>query len=137
MSQQLNFRFRAQPSVTSPDGILLSYLNDQLPSVKSEMILKAIRAYWLAEAYQACNKKRGQELKKLAQQMIFSLEQQITYLRVVFNLPAATSMQTLPIVSASSCVDREPLSELGEEEDQEPQDDWDSVPVLDIDMDVI
>lgn len=119
MTQQLNFRFRAQPSVTSPDGILLSYLNDQLPSVKSEMILKAIRAYWLAEAYQACNKKRGQELKKLAQQMIFSLEQQITYLRVVFDLPAATSLQTSPGVSVSSRVVSEPLPEPLEEEDKE------------------
>lgn len=123
MTQQLNFRWRSQPSATSPDGILLSYLNDQLPSVKSEMILKALRAYWLAEAYQACNKKRGQELKKLAQQMIFSLEQQITYLRVVFNLPAATSMQTSPGVSVSSCVDSGSRYVLGEEEDQEPQDD--------------
>jgi|SRR5918998_2658551 hypothetical protein len=134
MTQQLNFRFRAQPSVTSPDGILLSYLNDQLPSVKSEMILKALRAYWLAEAYQASNKKRGQELKKLAQQMIFSLEEQIAYLRVVFNLPAANSMRTSPSVSVSSRVVSEPLPEPLEEEDEESQEDWDSVPVIDMDM---
>jgi len=134
MSQQLNFRFRAQPSATSPDGILLSYLHEQLPSVKSEMILKAIRAYWLAEAYQACNKKRGQELKNLAQQMIFSLEEQIAYLRVVFNLPAATLLQTSPGVSVSSRVDCEPLPESEEEEDSLAQEDWKSIPVINMDF---
>ncbi len=130
MTQQLNFRWRSQPSATSPDGILLSYLNDQLPSVKSEMILKALRAYWLAQAYQASNKKRGQELKKLAQQMIFSLEEQITQLRVVFNLPAATLLQTSPTVLASSSL------QLREEEDieDEDEDDWESESLIDMNV---
>ena len=131
MSQQLNFRFRAQPSATSPDGILLSYLHEQLPSVKSEMILKALRAYWLAQAYQACNKKRGQELKNLAQQMIFSLEEQITQLRVVFNLPAATllqtSLHTSPAVSVSGFV------ESREEEDEDVENDRESESLIAMD----
>ncbi len=82
--RRVPFYLRFYPSITSPDGILLDYLKEQLPPVKAEMILKALRAYWLAEAYQSSGKKRGQELKRLAQQMIFTIEEQANHLRVVF-----------------------------------------------------
>jgi hypothetical protein len=127
-TERLSFSFRSQPSAESLDGILFGYLNAQPPDVKNEMVLRAIRTYWLAEAYQAQGKKRGQELKRLAEQMIFCLEGQIFQIRLAFDLPIP--LQTSAAASAPSPVAQ--ISEPEFEEDEE-QEDWDSVPVISMD----
>ncbi|HAG85187.1 MAG TPA: hypothetical protein DCL61_29565 [Cyanobacteria bacterium UBA12227] len=87
MTKQLDINFRFRPLLSTPDGILLNYLKKQETSIIShEMILKALRAFWLPEAYQESGKKKRQELKKLAQNMILVLEEQANYLRTVFDI---------------------------------------------------
>lgn len=128
--KQLDITFRFQPMPSTPDGILLDYLKQQVKPVRSEMVLKALRAYWLAQAYQCCGGKRGQELKKLAINMIFALEEQANHLRVVFGLerPAYQSL-SVPMVHMQASISGVPFQEQKEEESNG----WEEVPQIDMD----
>lgn len=107
MDKQLNVTFRFQPWSSSPDGLLLQYLKQQVIPVKNEMVLRALRAFWLAEAYQNLGGKRPQELKRLAMTMIGVLEDQANYLRAVFGIeraipyPVSTQMIS-PVVGVAA-----------------------------------
>ena len=90
--QQLDIKFRFQPMAKSPDGILLEYLKNHLDSasITQELVLKALRAYWLVDAYQHSGAKKA-ELKRLAQNTIFALEEHANYLRTVYGLARPTA----------------------------------------------
>jgi hypothetical protein len=86
-SNRLDVRFRFQPKAKSLDGVLFGYLKPSRKNiVYQEMILKALRAFWLPEAYRQTGEKKGQALKKLAQDMIFMLEEHANYLRSEFGI---------------------------------------------------
>jgi hypothetical protein len=86
-SNRLDVRFRFQPRSKSLDGVLFGYLKQSRENIVSrEMILKALRAFWLPEAYRQTGEKKGQALKKLAQDMIFTLEEHANYLRSEFGI---------------------------------------------------
>ena len=129
--KQLDITFRFQPMPETPDGILLQYIKQQLRPVTREMVLKALRAYWLAEAYQSCGGKQALELNKLATNMIFALEEQANYLRAVFSLERLTTYQALsaPLVQMQASISGVPFAEQEEEEDNG----WASVPQIDMD----
>jgi hypothetical protein len=84
---RLDVRLRFQPKAKSLDGVLFGYLKLSRENiVYQEMILKALRAFWLPEAYRQTGEKKGQALKKLAQDMIFTLEEHANYLRSEFEI---------------------------------------------------
>ena len=84
---RLDVRLRFQPKAKSLDGVLFGYLKPSRENiVYQEMILKALRAFWLPEAYRQTGEKKGQALKKLAQDMIFTLEEHANYLRSEFEI---------------------------------------------------
>jgi hypothetical protein len=86
-SNRLDVRLRFQPKAKSLDGVLFGYLKPSRENiVYQEMILKALRAFWLPEAYRQTGEKKGQALKKLAQDMIFILEEHASYLRSEFEI---------------------------------------------------
>jgi hypothetical protein len=61
---RLDIVFRFRPSAESPDGLLLHYLkNLGVTPISNEMVLKALRAFWLPDTYFDCGEKRGGELK--------------------------------------------------------------------------
>ena len=131
MDKQLDIRFRFQPLCSTPDGILLHYIKNQIAPITHEMVLKPLRAYWLAEAYLHCGRKKNQELKKLAQHMIFALEEQANYLRTVFGIEreaiyhqVSAQMQIQSSRAAGS---------FPQPEEEEESNAWASV--LEIDMD--
>lgn len=85
--ERLDIRIRFRASVSNPNGVLLRFLKKQEPAgFARELLLKAARAFWLAEAYRDCGGKRGAELRALAQNMVFILEDQADSIRVMFNL---------------------------------------------------
>lgn len=89
MSQdnRLDIKVRFRVSASTPNGVLLKFLQKQEPTgFARELLLKAARAFWLAEAYRDCGGKRGAELKMLAQNMVFILEDQADSIRAMFNL---------------------------------------------------
>jgi hypothetical protein len=116
------FRFRASPK--TPDATLLRYLkNQEATPISNEMALKALRAFWLPDAYRSSGEKKGQELKRLAQKMIWSLEEQANYLRIVFGIERQPP--SAPLVQALA-----PMPEVAQEQDQDG-DVWESVQRLD------
>ena len=86
MTDRLDIKFRFRPVSNSLDGVLLSYLKKDSSPISREMILKALRAFWLPEAHQRTGAKKGQALKNLAIDMIFALEEQANYLRREFSI---------------------------------------------------
>ena len=138
MKQQLDIKFRFQPLRSSPDGILLDYIKNrqELDSISNEMVLKALRAYWLADAYQNCGAKKGQQLKKLAINMIFALEEHANYLRTVFGIERiqpvyqVPPLDSAPVLMAVHQEEEEEKQELQEEEEEEEEEanPWNSIP---------
>lgn len=88
---QNDFRFRLQPLKSAPDAVLLKFIKSQ-GKIGNDLMLRAIRAFWLPIAYEKYGTKQEQDLKRLAINMIFVLEEQANYLRTAFNLtrPMAT-----------------------------------------------
>lgn len=86
MDGQSDFRFRLQPLKSAPDEVLLRYLKEQGKS-GNDLLLKAVRAFWMPFAYQNCGGKHEQDLKLLAANMVNVLEEHANYLRTTFNLP--------------------------------------------------
>jgi hypothetical protein len=76
--------FRFQPMDETPDSILLDYLKST--DAPNELALRAMRMCWLAYAYQHSGTKKGQQLKKVAQEMIWVLEGHIEELRAAFGV---------------------------------------------------
>ena len=131
MDKQLDIKFRFQPLHSTPDGILLHYIKNQIAPIAQEMVLKPLRAYWLAEAYQNCGSQKNQELKNLARHMIFSLEEHANYLRVVFGLEREHIYHQ---VSAQMQVTTSSLVEsLPQQEESEKSNPWASVLAIDMD----
>jgi hypothetical protein len=86
MNDRLDISFRFRPVSNSLDGVLLSYLKNDSSPISREMILKALRAFWLPEAHQRTGAKKGQALTRLAEDMIFALEEQADHLRREFSI---------------------------------------------------
>lgn len=76
--------FRFQPMDETPDSILLDYLKST--DAPNELALRAMRMCWLAYAYQHSGTSKGQQLKKVAQEMIWVLEGHIEELRAAFGV---------------------------------------------------
>jgi hypothetical protein len=49
--ESVDFFFRYRPAADSPDGVLLRYLLSFNPTQRKQMILKALRAFYLVAAY--------------------------------------------------------------------------------------
>lgn len=79
-----SFVFRFQPMDETPDSILLDYLKST--DAPNELALRAMRMCWIAYAYQHSGAKKGQQLKKVAQEMIWVLEGHIEELRAAFGV---------------------------------------------------
>jgi hypothetical protein len=131
MDNRLDIVFRFRPSANSPDGLLLSYLkNLGVTPLSNEMVLKALRAFWLPDTYESCGSKRGKELKRLARDTIFCLEEHANYLRNHFGIerpqpmsywnPVAVQEQTL--ANDNPDPDPDPDPDPGDGDDEA----WDS-----------
>ena len=96
--ERRNFTFRYQPYTNTPDGILIDHLQkgDAVRSGK-EMVLLAIRAFWLPLAYHEAGDVSEEELRRIGLTCCHALEHQITYLRLLFKLPAPSApIQMMP-----------------------------------------
>ncbi len=93
--KQLNISFRFQPRDASGDGLLLKYIKQYDTSISNEMVLRAVRAFWLTEAHQNLGThKRPQELKRIAQTMVRILEDQADSIRATFGIERMVAAQT-------------------------------------------
>lgn len=84
MSTRKNFRFRFQPYVSTLDFGLLEYLKGM--NLCNELVLQAVRAYWLPYALRDLGLKKGQALTETIKSSIFALESRIEQLRRDFGI---------------------------------------------------
>jgi hypothetical protein len=81
-------RFIFEPDRHSPNGITFSWLIHSTYGGK-EKAATATRAFWLPFAYRDSGNYAAAELKELAQQSIWRLEEQIQHLQEAFGLDSA------------------------------------------------
>jgi hypothetical protein len=81
-------RFIFEPDRHSPNGITFSWLIHSTYGGK-EKAATATRAFWLPFAYRDNGNYAEAELKELAQQSIWRLEEQIQHLQEAFGMEAA------------------------------------------------
>ncbi|MBD1822936.1 hypothetical protein H6F51_10600 [Cyanobacteria bacterium FACHB-DQ100] len=92
-TRKFDYRVRIQVAAESPDGILLDCIKNERHQSYShkEMLLWALRAYWMPIAYQL-RREQGElslsdaQMKRIAQDAIHQLRQQITYLQSTFGI---------------------------------------------------
>lgn len=80
-------RFIFEPDRHSPNGVTFTWLIHKTYNGKEKAAI-ATRAFWLPFAYRDSGNSSEAELRELAQQSIWKLEEQIQYLRESFGLEA-------------------------------------------------
>ena len=96
-------RFIFEPDRSSPNGVTYSWLLHKTYNGK-EKAATATRAFWLPFAYRDSGDYSEAELRELAQQSIWKMEEQIQHLREAFGLETSTRsvasappVQTVPL----------------------------------------
>lgn len=92
-TRKFDYRVRIQVAAESPDGILLDCIKNERHQSYShkEMLLWALRGYWMPIAYQL-RREQGEltlsdaQMKRIAQDAIHQLRQQIAYLQSTFGI---------------------------------------------------
>lgn len=82
MSKRKNFQWRYQPSRESTSGILLVYIDDlelHPNKDKTKMMMAALKAFYLVEAYLARGKSQA-EVERIGWDSVFALLRQVDYL---------------------------------------------------------
>ena len=90
-------RFIFEPDRSSPNGVTFSWLLHKTYKGK-EKAATATRAFWLPFAYRDSGNSSEAELRELAQQSIWKMEEQIQHLREAFGLETSAR----PVASAPS-----------------------------------
>ncbi|KAM3099273.1 hypothetical protein ACKFKF_15075 [Phormidesmis sp. 146-12] len=92
-TKKFDYRVRVQVALDSPDGVLLDCIKNERHQSYShkEMLLWALRAYWMPIAYQL-RREQGElsisdaQMRRIAQDAIHQLKQQISYLQSTFEV---------------------------------------------------
>ena len=98
-------RFIFEPDRASPNGITYTWLIHKAYDGK-EKAATATRAFWLPFAYRAKGDASEAELRELAQQSIWRMEEQIQHLRETFGLE--NTVRPSAADSSNPAIDREP-----------------------------
>ncbi|MEG5059101.1 hypothetical protein QUB60_06295 [Microcoleus sp. A2-C5] len=78
--EKVDFSWRYQPVKSTPDGVLLSYIKGNLLLPSREMILQALRPYWLPLAYLEKGESDPIILGRLFRNAVYILEKHALYL---------------------------------------------------------
>lgn len=88
--------FRHQPYQDSPEGVLAAYLKNNKVRLLKEMVLQALRAYWLALAYQELGSLSSGELQRVGLYCVDELEKQANLIRWTLGLEYPQSHTFIP-----------------------------------------
>ncbi len=113
-TKKFDYRVRVQVAADSPDGVLLDCIKNERHQSYShkEMLLWALRAYWMPTAYQL-QREQGDssisdaQMKRIALDAIHQLKQQISYLQSTFEVG-----QDYPTEGATVAPSSQPLRSL-------------------------
>jgi hypothetical protein len=89
-------RFTFEPDRNSPNGILLTWILHKARDGKEKM-MSAGRSFWLPFAYQASGKYSKAEVRAVANEAIWRLEEQIRFLRENFEIEAPNRTPATPV----------------------------------------
>ena len=106
-------RLKFQADEDSPEGVVLSYLNSLGSRESKDLILYALRAWYLPLAYKAKGDLSDDQLKIIALESCDALENRARYLRQLFFLerpPQPT--QQIVINNGQGSVSPQPQSQL-------------------------
>lgn len=78
--ERVDFLWRYQPLKSTPDGVLMSYIKGNLLLPSREMILQALRPYWLPLAYLEKGNIDPVILERLFRNAVYVLEKHALYL---------------------------------------------------------
>ena len=78
--ERIDLIWRYQPLKSAPDGVLLSYVKYNSLMPLREMILQALRAYWLPLAYQEKGSTDAFVLERMFRNAVYALEKHALYL---------------------------------------------------------
>jgi hypothetical protein len=78
--ERIQFQWRCQPKLSTPDGVLLNYVKHHPVLTTKNMMLQAARAFWLPLAYQSSGTLSEAELRKLGEDAVYALQTHINYL---------------------------------------------------------
>ncbi|GAB4207997.1 MAG: hypothetical protein Fur006_66440 [Coleofasciculaceae cyanobacterium] len=103
-SKRRDVVFRFQPMASTSEGVVLDYLKSS--DAANQLVLQALKAYWLPYAYRERGFKKPSELKKVAQEMVWALESHIWGLCIDFGIErnVSTSMSNSGVSIASKSV---------------------------------
>lgn len=117
-------RFIFEPDRSSPNGVTYSWLIHRTYKGK-EKAATATRAFWLPFAYQDAGSHSEAELKDLAQQSIWRLEEQIQHLKEMFGITASSTQANDRIADVTVDLPSHGRSALPASDISRPeQDDW-------------
>jgi hypothetical protein len=78
--ERVDFSWRYQPLKSTADGVLLSHVKYNFLIPPREMILQALRPYWLPLAYQEKGDTDGVVLERMFRNAVYALEKHALYL---------------------------------------------------------
>ncbi len=90
----MDFIFRTQPLINTPDGILLDFLNAEVIMSKKEAIMTALSPLWLSKACQNCQKFPQSQLSKIVKNSIARIDLHLHYLQQTFGINLIPKTQT-------------------------------------------
>ena len=95
--KKIDFRFRMRTDTASALGILFDYLSEGSypPYSSREMVIQALKSYWMPFAYCRSDFSQRSVAKRLARESIASLQQQIRELEEYFELVETDSTESL------------------------------------------
>ena len=95
--KKIDFRFRMRTDTASALGILFDYLSEGSypPYSSREMVIQALKSYWMPFAYCRSDFNQRSVAKRLARESIASLQQQIRELEEYFELVETDSTESL------------------------------------------
>jgi hypothetical protein len=90
--KRLDFVVRYQIDPQTPDGLLLTFLLSYPFGNHKELILQAIRAFWLPLAYQNSGQYSAEEVRELGKKAIALLSSQADYLGLLLGLKDSSNL---------------------------------------------
>ncbi|MEA5569128.1 hypothetical protein [Anabaena sp. UHCC 0399] len=112
--ESVDFFFRYRPAANSPDGVLLRYLLSFNSTQRKQMILKALRAFYLVAAY-----------GDLGEFQEFSdVQELVALLKQTYGEGAFASLDHSLSLTVNIGVCYSGVSTLADEDDDDNDDDW-------------
>ena len=81
MPRRIDFKWRYQTNSSTPEGMIIDFIRSQKYKTLSEMIIPALKGFWLAEAVAKSGDCSQAEIHQAREEAAWYLEKQAEYIR--------------------------------------------------------